>query len=62
MIKIIKEGTIKKCTCDECGCYFSYEDEDVLKKSNLSFSGTTLYRELISCPQCDKEIVLKSTR
>ena len=29
MIKIIKRGTRKTCTCDNCGCVFSYEEEDI---------------------------------
>lgn len=56
MIKIIKEGTRKKCTCDECGCYFSYEKEDVkIEKINGGFGGEKL---IIDCPQCNIEILL----
>jgi hypothetical protein len=30
MIEIIKRGTKHTTVCAECGCKFSYEDEDVL--------------------------------
>ena len=33
MIKIIEPGTITKCT--ECGCKFSYENEDIEKGGTL---------------------------
>ena len=56
MIKILKEGTIKKITCEKCGCYFSYEQEDVkeiVSKNSGSF---------VLCPQCGERVYLMLTR
>ena len=59
MIKIIEPGTITITKCTECGCKFSYENEDIEKDglwaSNLVFIG----KIFVVCPQCGKEIVLK---
>ena len=59
MIKIIKEGTRKIAKCPNCGCEFSYENEDIEKDglwaNNLVFIG----KIFVVCPQCGKEIVLK---
>ena len=49
MIKIIEPGTRTITKCTECGCKFSYENEDIVKT-------------LVACPQCGKEIVLKAMR
>lgn len=53
MIKIIKAGTRNKKECENCGCIFSYDEED-----NVML-GTSLY---IECPQCGKEIILQARR
>ena len=59
MIKIIEPGTRTITKCAECGCKFSYENEDIEKDglwaNNLVFIG----KIFVVCPQCDKEIVLK---
>jgi hypothetical protein len=66
MIEIIKRGTKKTCTCNECGCYFSYEDEDVLVESYHSLDifqmSDDYYKEFVQCPQCDEKVILKQTR
>ena len=65
MIEIIKRGTKKTCTCNECGCYFSYEDEDVetvYTTSNVFGVKTNLAKNAVKCPQCDTEIVVKLTK
>ena len=60
MIKIIEPGTRKIIKCTECGCKFSYENEDIegheLYLVDLLLAGISY----IECPQCGKEIVLKS--
>ena len=60
MIKIIEPGTRTIAKCTECGCKFSYENEDIEKDglwaNNLVFIG----KIFVVCPQCGKEIVLKS--
>ena len=62
MIKIIEPGTRTVISCEYCGCKFSYEKEDIendgLLANNLVFIGKTW----VVCPQCGKEIVLKTTR
>ena len=62
MIKIIEPGTRKIIKCTECGCKFSYENDDIendgLLDNNLVFLGKTW----VVCPQCGKEIVLSTTR
>ncbi len=53
MVTIIKPGTKKIAKCDNCGCEFSYEDEDVFADKN---------REYVNCPQCHVNHVIKATR
>lgn len=55
MIKIIKPGTKKKCTCEECGCLFTYEAEDIKIGGTGYHGGDYSY---IKCPQCNNEIYL----
>ena len=65
MIEIIKLGTKKTCTCNECGCYFSYEDEDVETRytsSNVFGVVANLPTNVIKCLQCDTEIILSQTK
>ena len=61
MIKIIEPGTRTITKCAECGCKFSYENEDIEKDglwaNNLVFIG----KIFVVCPQCGKEIVLTTT-
>lgn len=52
MIEILKRGTKEKCTCKECGCLFTYEQEDI----ELGAYGRTY--SYVKCPQCDNEIHL----
>ena len=58
MIKIIEPGTITKCT--ECGCKFSYENEDIEKDGLWANNLVLIGKIWVVCPQCGKEIVLKS--
>lgn len=51
MIKIIKRGTKKTCTCNECGCVFSYEEEDI----NVGVFNVV---DTIQCPQCKANFAL----
>ena len=61
MIKIIKKGTKKNQECDFCGCIFSYGEEDIITKTD---GEETFYhvKDVIYCPQCKKEIILKGTK
>ena len=60
MIKIIEPGTRTVTSCEYCGCKFSYEKEDIetdgLLVNNLVLIGIIW----VVCPQCGKEIILKS--
>lgn len=61
MIKIIKEGTKKIVTCENCGCTFSYEKEDT-RPVKVYIDLIEQYRVLIDCPQCSNPVILKQTR
>lgn len=52
MIKIIKEGTRKIAKCPNCGCEFSYEEEDV----------QIFTKRHVNCPQCDKAVTVMAER
>ena len=65
MIKIIEYGTIKKQRCNNCGCLFSYEEEDVKERTiNDSFNslGGVYCTNYVVCPQCKKSIDLTAIR
>lgn len=62
MIKIIKHGTLTKTTCAECGCIFTYEDEDVLSTECCVNDRFGYTRRYIECPQCKTQIILEATR
>lgn len=68
MKKIIKEGTKRNITCEECGCLFSFEDEDIYHNElhrNECEKVTEIkagYKAFVTCPQCETEIVLEQTR
>lgn len=63
-MRIIKEGKIKELpkevekTCDECGCVFAYEEDDLRQ-------GMTLWpncRDIVfvRCPFCGKSIEVEN--
>ena len=64
MKKIIKEGTKRKITCEECGCLFSFEEEDTCHAElDVRFAGMPAgHKTFVTCPQCESEIVLEQTR
>ena len=62
MIKIIKEGTRKIEKCNNCGCEFYYEIEDIEKDGLLANNSVFIGKTWVVCPQCGKEIVLTTTR
>ena len=69
MIKIIKNGTRQVKECEDCGCVFSFDEEDTvfscdesdLKKIYYS-SHPKGYKRIIRCPQCETVITLEATR
>ena len=62
MIKIIEHGTRTITECAECGCKFSYENEDIEVSGLYSTDQLLARKSYIVCPQCGKEIVLTTTR
>lgn len=68
MIKIIKAGTRRKATCDECGCIFSYEGEDIkhreIHNGECSFvDGTKAgFKSCVICPQCHNDLIISQIR
>jgi len=62
MKKIIKHGYMHymEATCPSCGCIFSYEWEDLIRKYIYNYNCTNncyTYPEeyVIICPECEKE-------
>lgn len=67
MIKIIEPGTRTITKCTECGCKFSYENEDIEKDGilvNPIFVNPPVFlgKTWVICPQCHKNITLTVTR
>ncbi len=56
MKKILKRGFIKVMKCKTCGCEFSYEKEDVVRKQ----AGPIEYDVYVVCPQCERECFIRS--
>ena len=64
MIKIIKRGTKAVTTCDECGCEFSYEEEDInhTRDEEIIFGIPSVYTgRYVICPQCARGVMLASS-
>lgn len=56
MKRIIKPGCkIYEENCETCGCKFTYQDEDKIRKENKSFEGYQVY---VECPCCHQMIFL----
>ena len=62
MIKIIEPGTRRIIKCTECGCKFSYENEDIEVIGLYSMDQLQTRKPYIVCPQCHKSITLTVTR
>ena len=63
MIKIIEKGTNHKIPCNDCGCLFSFDDEDMNIRTGIGMCGMEVrekHYKTIVCPQCNNEIVLDS--
>ena len=61
MKQIIRRGTKKKyLICRECGCYFSYEFDDIkIEKCRLDlYNCPTKERKVVTCPQCNESLYL----
>lgn len=69
MIKIIKPGTKEVAKCDNCGCEFSYEEEDVIHMERGRYNDEEWvkgikhgYKRYVICPQCEKKFVIEQIR
>ena len=63
MIKIIKEGTRKTQQCENCGCLFSYDSEDIEYEASCHLTQPIGgHREYIKCPQCHEQIILEEVK
>lgn len=64
MIEIIKKGTKQIITCKQCGCKFSFENEDLkyLGQDGFHTGIKQGYKKYVICPQCENEIVVEQTR
>lgn len=60
MIRIIEHGTVEKQRCNNCGCLFSYEKEDI--EHNIHSDFRDFNYDYIICPQCKEEIRLGGTK
>lgn len=54
MIKIIEPGTRTVTKCAECGCKFSYENEDIEKAEIFPNNLMFIKKTWVVCPQCGK--------
>lgn len=52
MIKIIEPGTRTITECAECGCKFSYENEDIEKDKLYSRGKLMAVISYVDCPHC----------
>ena len=58
MIKIIEWVTKTIGECGNCGCRFSYENEDIEREN-----GPVQYKsEYVVCPQCGKKLYITRVR
>lgn len=70
MIKIIEPGTRTVTECDNCGCKFSYEKEDIQSRPYKSPDGLApvitrlpiFLESYVTCPQCGKTLTVMSIK
>lgn len=65
---IIKRGTKQTMNCEKCGCFFSYDEEDVEIKSEydnyspLANFFSIAHPKYIECPRCGNEIYILQSK
>lgn len=68
MIKIIKHGTLREVTCNNCGSVLRYDTTEDIKTEDInSFLANSVgvykvTQPYIICPQCKNKIVLNAVR
>ena len=66
MIKIIKKGTRQTKECSDCGCIFSFQEEDTSTgilyiEKNIDYNSVHFHKKrVIRCPQCGTVLNLES--
>ena len=63
MIRVIKRGFrefIKQTACPNCAAVIEYTTSEVKERHGKDYSGGSDGCEYIKCPDCSKEIILKS--
>ena len=54
MIRVIKHGKFRQCTCHICGCIFTFEKEDV----ETVQTDINEWQKEIECPDCKERNVV----
>lgn len=67
MKTIIKPGKkTYKTTCEQCGCEFTYQDEDEIEeKGDMFINGggnRQIFKVFVKCPFCNNKIFLRGTK
>lgn len=57
MIRIIKHGKYRTCSCYNCGCIFTFEKEDVRTEE----LGKNEYTRGVQCPDCGERNTVSLT-
>lgn len=64
MVKIIDPGpdesVVKRAVCKSCGAKLEYVPNEVKHYDGRDYSGGPDGREWIVCPQCGKDVTLRS--
>ena len=59
MIEIIKKGTKQVKVCKNCGCKFTFENEDTHMEDTDNYKA---FIEYVKCPQCETKIITRQSR
>lgn len=65
MVRIVSDGpdpsVIKRVTCPNCGAVLEYVPNDVKKNKYRDYDGTVDTAYWITCPKCNKDIVVRTS-
>ena len=65
---IIKRGTKQTMNCEKCGCFFSYDEDDIETTSEydkydpLANYYSMAHPKYVECPQCGNEIYILQSK